>query len=495
MNPATSQATTRAPTGMSIGKLVLAFAIPTLALILLAWVDRNDAWNAIPRNLLSKILGCGYILFAALGVYRFICTLLIDRVIAGSRKRPLPRLLRHLVTVSIAILAGLLIAYSVAPGAFSGILALSSVMGVVLGLALKPLILDVFSGISTNLDSAFQIGDWIEIGSRSNGSPNSGWVEEINWRTTHIRTRNGNLIICPNSYVGTAVISNYSRPTPMSRVDTFISLPVEAEVARCLRVLQAAVDATADMEGGCSSEHPGKVMLAEVKEGMAIYEIRCWIDYTKQSVSDIRHIVLRNALRHLRIAGIPLAEPAVMNRENREILDNTSSKDIPRLLTQIRLFRGLSDEDLQQLATSLVAHEFSPADVLVSQGDGGTDMFVIIEGAVEVIANVDGRDISVAHIQAGDYFGEMAMLTGETRTATVRATTHGKIWQIPRDGMAGVLDGDAHLMELISRNLADRNLNRTIRIEASHSDISEERRHSLAASILAKMKEIFRAVR
>jgi small-conductance mechanosensitive channel/CRP-like cAMP-binding protein len=482
-------------TTTSAGRLFLVFLIPIAAMALVSIVERNAAWHWIDRGLLGKLAAAAYILAGALLFYLLTCGVLIDRVLAASRTRPIPKLLRHLVTIGIATIAVLLIAFTGAPKAFSGILALSGVLGVVLGLALKPLILDVFSGISTNLDSAFQIGDWIEIGSRSDGQPHSGWVEEINWRTTHIRTRTGNLVICPNSVVSTAMISNFSRPWALSRVDSDISLPAELDVSRALRVLQAALDATVGMEGGSSGERKGKVVLKEIREGMAIYQLRSWIDYSQQSAPDVRHHVLCSALRHLRIAGIPLAEPAVMNLGSREILDNTSLQNIPRLLSHIELFHGMGEEDLQALAASLLAQEFIPSDVIVRQGDEGSDMFVIIEGAVEVLADVDGRDVRVATIQAGDYFGEMSMLTGESRTATVRATTYGRLWRIPREGMARVLTGDAPMMDLVSRNLAERNLNRSSRIEASHSDMSEERTRSLAAGLLDKMMGVFRTTR
>jgi CRP-like cAMP-binding protein len=122
-------------------------------------------------------------------------------------------------------------------------------------------------------------------------------------------------------------------------------------------------------------------------------------------------------------------------------------------------------------------------------------MFVIIEGAVEVLADVDGREVRVATMQAGDYFGEMSLLTGEPRTATVRATTKGRLWRIPREGVARVLTGDAPMMDIVSRNLAARNLNRSTRVEESQASTAEEQTRSQAAGLLAKMMAVFRTTR
>jgi small-conductance mechanosensitive channel/CRP-like cAMP-binding protein len=494
MNPQTHP-TAKTAASASVGRLFLVFAVPIVAMCLISIVDRSAALKWIDKDLLGKISASGYILAAALLFYHLACTLLIDRVLASSRKRPLPRLLRHLVTIGIATMAVLMVAFTLAPKAFSGILALSGILGVVLGLALKPLILDVFSGISTNLDSAFQIGDWIEIGTRSDGQPHAGWVEEINWRTTHVRTRTGNLIICPNSIVSTAVIGNFSRPWPLSRVDAELCLPAELEVSRALRVLKAALDATVGMDGGPSDEREGEVLLKEITAGMAIYQLRCWIDYSQLGAPGVRHLVLCSALRHLRIAGIPIAEPAVMNLTSRVILDNAASRNFPILLSHIELFKGMDDEDLREIAASLVVLDFTPLEVLVRQGEEGSEMFVIIEGAVEVLADVDGREVRVATMQAGDYFGEMSLLTGEPRTATVRATTKGRLWRIPREGVARVLTGDAPMMDIVSRNLAARNLNRSTRVEESQASTAEEQTRSQAAGLLAKMMAVFRTTR
>ncbi len=479
----------------SLGRLLLTLAIPIAAIVLLSLVDRNDAWNWIDEGSLAKILASGYIVASALLFYHLACSLWMDRVLATGRKQPLPKLLRHLVTISVVTLAILMVAFTLAPKAFAGILALFGIVVVVLGLALKPLILDFFSGISTDLDPAFQIGDWIEIGSRSGGRPNAGRVEQINWRTTHIRTRNGNLVICPNSVVGTAVISNFSRPWPLSRVEAEISLPPEVDVNRALRVLQAALDATVGLEGGPPAEREGTVVLKEIREGMAIYQLCSWIDYSQQSESGARHLVLCSVLRHLRIAGIPIAEPAVMNLQSREILDNTSLHHIPAILSQIELFHGMGEDDLRELAGSMRARDFTPSEILVRQGEEASDMFVIIEGAVEVLADADGLEVRVGSMQAGDYFGEMSLLTGEPRTATVRATTSGRLWRIPRTGMARVFTEDSRLMDLVSHNLAERNLNRSVRIEESQAESIDERKHSFAAGLAAKMKGIFRAAR
>jgi CRP-like cAMP-binding protein len=112
-----------------------------------------------------------------------------------------------------------------------------------------------------------------------------------------------------------------------------------------------------------------------------------------------------------------------------------------------------------------------------------------------VLVNVDGKEVLVASMQAGDYFGEMSLLTGEPRTATIRAATGVGTYRISREAIAPLVDSDHDLMNLLSRNLAERNLRRqaksTETLEGSH----EDKRAGLAAALLGKMRGIFRASR
>ena len=119
-------------------------------------------------------------------------------------------------------------------------------------------------------------------------------------------------------------------------------------------------------------------------------------------------------------------------------------------------------------------------------------MFLLFEGAVDVLITVDDKEVAVARMQAGDYFGEMSLLTGEPRTATIRAATAGAAYRISRDAVTPVLESNVALMDLLSHNLAERNLGRQAAAAASQDQNPEQKRESLAAVLLAKMLGIFR---
>ena len=89
------------------------------------------------------------------------------------------------------------------------------------------------------------------------------------------------------------------------------------------------------------------------------------------------------------------------------------------MLKRVPLFSGLDNRELEQIAGSMRERQVAAGDVVLEQGSGGAGFFVVDEGQADV--TVDGNH--VATIGPGDYFGEIALLTGSDRTATVTAVT------------------------------------------------------------------------
>ena len=86
-------------------------------------------------------------------------------------------------------------------------------------------------------------------------------------------------------------------------------------------------------------------------------------------------------------------------------------------LRAVPLFAELSSRDLRRLAESMHEKAYSEGDEVVTEGEGGVGFFVILEGSARVA--VAGKELSV--LGPGDYFGEMALLDGALRSASVTA--------------------------------------------------------------------------
>ncbi len=93
-------------------------------------------------------------------------------------------------------------------------------------------------------------------------------------------------------------------------------------------------------------------------------------------------------------------------------------------LKRVPLFAGLDSRELEQIASSMKERRFSAGDTVTEEGAGGAGFFVVESGEAEVF--VDGRPRGT--VKAGDYFGEIALLTGSDRTATITATSDMLCW-------------------------------------------------------------------
>ena len=94
------------------------------------------------------------------------------------------------------------------------------------------------------------------------------------------------------------------------------------------------------------------------------------------------------------------------------------------VLKKVPLFAGLDKRELEQIAATMRERRFSAGDTVTEEGAGGAGFFVVEEGQADVL--VDGQPRWT--IGAGDYFGEIALLTGSDRTATIKATSEMVCW-------------------------------------------------------------------
>ncbi len=126
-------------------------------------------------------------------------------------------------------------------------------------------------------------------------------------------------------------------------------------------------------------------------------------------------------------------------------------------LQAIPLFRLLGDDELQALAGLLRERVFGKSTVIVAQGDPGDTLFLIADGQVKVaVFAEDGREVILSVLSAGGFFGEMALLDDEPRSAHVIAMTDASLWQLRRDDFRARLRASPDLAIALMRELSRR---------------------------------------
>jgi len=408
-----------------------------------------------------------------------------------GRRIPIPRLLRDVAAVLIYALAitgivGLVFNRPIGP-----FWAASGAGAIVIGLALRNVILDIFIGLAVNFDRPFELGDFIQVA----GGP-TGRVVELNWRTTRLITAEDNMIVIPNGKLGDMIVTNFSRPTPLSEHDISVFMDFEIESERVLRVLNAAACTVAGADGIVDAPSPPKARIRGATQNGIEYKIIFFLDPRQGGIGKARHQLWKAVLEQLHRAGMQPATPKqdVFEAPRPQRHFNTSSADDRvALLSRVELFQGMTSEELARLSSRMTERFFKQGHMVINRGGHDTSMFILFEGLLNVMLSLkEGDDPSrVARIQAGMFFGEMSALTGEPRSVTVIAATDCVVFEITKEDIAEVIKQRPELTEAIGRVMAERKMRNNEAVTRASQQMYQAAEKSLAAELVGKMLSFF----
>ena len=179
-----------------------------------------------------------------------------------------------------------------------------------------------------------------------------------------------------------------------------------------------------------------------------------------------------------RLQILPSREAGVMRRELREKLGRLRQKPIeelqPRareLLAAVPLFRGLPEEEFGRVVEWLEPRTFLADETILREGELGDSLYLIGRGLIRV--TIGGRGVPetvLATLRSGDFFGEMAVLTGNARTATATAITHCALYRLSRDNLNAL----AGICPVLQQMLETTHRERTEELRALRSTLDPE---------------------
>jgi CRP-like cAMP-binding protein len=321
------------------------------------------------------------------------------------------------------------------------VLATTAVGAVVIGFALQDTLGNLFSGLAIQIEKPFRVGHWVTIGGMD------GLVSEVTWRATKIRTKAGNFVVVPNSVVAKETITNYSEPTHDTRLEVEVGAgydtppnDVKAVIARALRD-----------EPLLTHAHQPEILIADFAASAVTYRVRVW---TKDFAADmlVRDRVRSHIYYAFRRHGISIPYPIQVQIEQ-PVAPPAAAAD-ERSLDDIDLLASLTAQQRGELAAASRALLFEANQVIVREGEPGASMFVLGRG--EAAVSLSQTAGSVARLHDGDVFGEMSLLTGEPRTATVTAVTDCQLLEIGAEAFRRVVLEDAALVDRIGTAAAMR---------------------------------------
>lgn len=443
------------------------------------------------RPALARGLDHAALLLVGVGLIR-IGGMALFRVLLPALRIEPPRILEDLVVVA-GYLLWLLVSLSMAGVDLTSLVATSAVITAVIAFAMQDTLGNLLGGLALQLDDSFEIGDWLRFDDQT------GQVIQIQWRFTALRTRNGEKVVIPNAQLMKSkfvVIGRRGAGGLGQRRWIRFEVDVAVKPARVIAAVEQAM-AAADIPN-VARDTPASCVAMDFASGAVHYALRYWlVDPAPDDPTD--SAVREHLLATLQRNGWRLAVPdhlvhLVQDDEARR--EAAWQRELSRRLAALDaapLFAQLDDDERHRIAERLVPAPFARGDVMTRQGAEAHWLYLIAAGEAEVYWEApDGERRLLTRLASGNIFGEMGLMTGAPRSATVVAASDVECYRLDKAGFADVLHARPALAEAMSHVLAERQQrNETLRDEFSKArgDAPQAAQH---AAILQRMREFFR---
>jgi small-conductance mechanosensitive channel/CRP-like cAMP-binding protein len=378
--------------------------------------------------------------------------------------------------VIILVVARMELRFDVAP-----LLATSALVPAVVGLALQETLGNVFSGLSLQLQKPFEPGDWVRF------RDHLGRVQGIGWRSTRLVTRAIEVLDVPNALLAREVIVNYRGDAVGD--DLFVGLAYDAPPNRVKEIMLRVLHHNPQI----AKVPAPQIWVVDYGDFAVKYRIRFWmVDYSRQD--EVRDEIMTSLWYALRRNGIDIPYPIRTLHVKRGGLDHRGrrddrGRDLVAALRRVDFLAELAEDELATLVPNLYEVEYGRGETICREGESGNTFYVVQRGVVEVHARrAGGQQTHVADLEAPAFFGEMSLLTGEPRAATVRAKSDAWLLVVEREGFENLFRSRPSVAEAVSLVLARRRSElqeRRAELAATEND-ERQSRH-----LLLKMRAIF----
>ena len=402
-----------------------------------------------------------------------------------KRQTTIPHFLREVVG-GIIFLIVLLIVLSYgyhAEAQLKGLLAGSGLVAIILGFAGQNLFAGIIGGISIQLNRPYKLGDWLKVGDTY------GEVREINWRSTRLCTNDDIYLDIPNNEMVSHQIVNLHYPTDVHAMRIRVGIDYNVPPNR----VKDALGRAAQKAKNVLPNPPVRVFLVDFSEFAMTYEIKFYMG-NHSRINETNDSVRTNVWYELKRQGISIPMPIRTLQLERKKAPRVQEEQAEAfsILRAEPLFDCLSEDQLNQMVNQARLKLFGRGEPVIEEGAAGDSMFVMLRGAANVFVSKNGSKIQVATLSAGNCFGEMSLLTGEPRSATVRADGDCYVMEIGKPVMAEVLSGAPSCMEQLSQLLAQRRMaTEGILKEAKNTDDHALTERQYTANFLQRLRTFF----
>ncbi|WP_374491397.1 cyclic nucleotide-binding domain-containing protein [Zoogloea sp.] len=354
---------------------------------------------------------------------------------------------------------------------FTALFATSAVLTAVLAISMQDTLGNLLGGLALQMDNSLEIGDWIEINELV------GRVTDIQWRYTALLTRTGEKVVMPNSHLMKNrynVLCNKRQQVPLQRRSVNFNVDLSVPPGRVSEAVLQDIQ-TARIAHVSPSVEP-QCLLMDFGAGYGHYQVRYWLTdpaHDESTDSEVRrHILAALQREDIRLAvGDQTIHLVKEGEAHREEVRARELNRRQQAIAQIDLFSKLSEVEQLELARRLVNAPFAKGDIITRQGSIAHWLYIIVKGEAEAWWQPpDGGPQRLLEKRGpGNVFGELGLMTGAPRRATVIATSDLEAYRLDKTGFEHILRARPELAEGISAIL-QRRLSHFQALERGHAE-------------------------
>lgn len=434
------------------------------------------------------------LLLLSIAIINVASVLFFNLLLESVRYKP-PRILRDLLVALTYLVVGILL-LSRSGVNLTGIITTSAVITAAIAFSLQDTLGNVMGGVALQMEDTISVGDWIRV------DQNEGRVKEIRWRQTSIETRNWDTIVIPNSVLmrSQVVLLGHRMAAPrQQRRWVYFNVDFRYTPSQVIATVEAAL--CAEPIEHVAREPAPHCVLTDFKDSYASYAARYWL--TELALTDPTDSVVRSRIYFaLRRANIPLSMPAQAlfvteegeSRRARKMREEIEHR--AEALSHVELFHTLTEDERHELASRLSVAPFVRGEAMTRQGAEAHWLYIIRKGDAEVRVAVAGGDSNlserVAVLHEGDFFGEMGLMTGAPRAATVIALSDVDCYRLNKEVFHDVISRRPEIAQDISRILARRRVELDAVVEELSEETKRKRMQSLHGDFLNRIRNFFK---
>ena len=389
----------------------------------------------------------------------------------------IPNIIYIVVQVFIFCVPTLLVLSQVFGFELTGILATSGLITAIVGFALQPNLSNIFSGIFVNIEQPFKPHDWITIGDQT------GKVIDVSWRSTRLRSFQNTEITIPNETVAKSIVTNWDRPDKEDMSEGFhifttLSFHPHHDPAHISELLFDALKKVRPVDGRPELDLQWVKFTGVDEFGLRFHiAFDCTSRMMKNSQENVVMLEIYKVMRH---AGVNMTPGLLQNflkpdvglgaleqytRSHKDFQSTLSDKgniyneSIKNqvLLKQVPLFSNLDQDQIEIIAETSERLQFAKGQTIIKQGESDNRLFIIADGVVSIeLIQPDGSKTELGRLGVGEFFGEMALMTGEPRTADASALRSTLLLVVQKQTIKNIFSENNNFYNEMAKVLAER---------------------------------------